>query len=153
MNLCCLGQLVRYRFAVHAFLLGLLLNLLTACQRESALAVIPTPVVCSDLLAGCTFSERGDHIRFLSPAAVLKPFKVEVTAPDADGVTMSFSMAGMQMGLNRYQLVNTAKQQWQAEIVLPLCIQGRSDWEFSVEMRSSQEQRVYVSHFVIAAKH
>lgn len=65
----------------------------------------------------------------------LQPFSLTV---EADGwqpqqLAVYFSMQGMEMGLNRFRLVQTGNV-WQGQAVLPVCTAQRSDWMASVFM-------------------
>ncbi|HYG14046.1 MAG TPA: hypothetical protein VD885_07875, partial [Methylophilaceae bacterium] len=46
----------------------------------------------------------------------------------------SFAMQGMEMGLNRYRLLRQPDGKWAAEVTLPVCVQGRSDWLMELEV-------------------
>ena len=60
-------------------------------------------------------------------------------------VHAGFAMRGMEMGFNRYQLIKTTDAKWVAEVTLPVCVQGRSDWEMTLIIVGAEQQ----SHFLV----
>jgi len=46
----------------------------------------------------------------------------------------SLLLRGMEMGFNRYRLLPDGPGSWQAEVLLPACIQGRKDWLMTLEV-------------------
>jgi hypothetical protein len=126
----------------NSFLVLIGLSLL-ACGPQSDPGQLPvsqlyTEAGC-DVLAGCRVSDVDAYIEVLfkvKPRA-LQPFPVVIRPVGMQAVktvTVSFSMRGMAMGLNRYALVHTAEDGWQGEVTLPVCVSGRTDWiaEFDV---------------------
>jgi hypothetical protein len=93
--------------------------------------VIPVP--CQDIVAGCGLAPAGLRVRFDRQPDALQRFKVYVELPEAPEVHASFNMRGMEMGFNRYRLLAEGAGRWQAEVMLPACIQGRKDWLMMVE--------------------
>ena len=84
----------------------------------------------------------------------LKRFQVEVDVADAyaqemDSVAVQFSMVGMNMGVNRFGLDNTAKRKWGGFAILPVCATGRADWLVNVEAQRGRD--VYVAEFAMTA--
>lgn len=47
---------------------------------------------------------------------------------------MAFSMPDMDMGANRYRLIAEASAGWHADITLPICMSGRTDWLADFEL-------------------
>jgi hypothetical protein len=88
------------------------------------------------------------EIRFASSPGALKPFVLEVAAPEAKAVAATFAMVGMDMGENRYQLVRTDAGPWRASVILPVCVAGRADWLMTLEV---DNRRVAVP-FVMAGR-
>ena len=68
------------------------------------------------------------EVRFSDTPSALKPFLLTVKAVGVQNVSASFSMASMEMGLNRYTLTPIAEGVWQGKVILPVCIAGRRDW-------------------------
>jgi hypothetical protein len=83
---------------------------------------------CPDIVAGCTLPLAEASIRFDRQPDALKPFRIAVSWPEAREVHASFQMRGMEMGFNRYKLVEAEPGKWLGEVMLPACIQGRKDW-------------------------
>ena len=70
-------------------------------------------------------------------ARVLRPFRVHVDVPAEAGVgevSAVFVMRGMKMGLNRYHFVDQGNNRWRADVTLPVCVSGRSDWIAELEL-------------------
>jgi hypothetical protein len=67
-------------------------------------------------------------VRFSETPRAMRPFLLEVDAPDAASVKADFSMVGMDMVRNRYDLLRTPEGRWRAQVVLPVCVSGRQDW-------------------------
>lgn len=43
-------------------------------------------------------------------------------------------MVDMDMGVNRYRLEPAGAGVWQANVVLPVCVAGRSNWIMTLEV-------------------
>jgi hypothetical protein len=70
--------------------------------------------------------------------SALKPFNVSLSSnAELDSVTVSLEMQGMDMGQNRYRMLKRADGSWQADITLPVCTSGRSDWVAGFEVQAS----------------
>lgn len=81
--------------------------------------------------SGCT--GRSDSlsasVRMASPRSALKPFNIALSGDAGlEAVTVNLEMQDMGMGQNRYRLLRTDDGSWQADITLPICFSGRSDW-------------------------
>lgn len=87
-------------------------------------------VRCPDPVAGCSFVSGGKPgaLRFSESPKVLQPFTLSVQAEGLDRAEAAFSMAGMDMGVNRYRLQQQPRGEWTAKVILPVCVTGRSDW-------------------------
>ncbi|MEE4376428.1 MAG: hypothetical protein V2J55_02805 [Candidatus Competibacteraceae bacterium] len=74
------------------------------------------------------------------PVRVLTPFPVtlQLDSPEAvppiRGIAVTFSMVGMSMGFNRFNLEQRNPQTWQGQAMLPVCSLGRTDWRIAVEV-------------------
>ena len=65
---------------------------------------------------------------------VMKPFTVSVETDAAlSNLHLKFRMKNMDMGMQRYALEQNKHGQWQADVVLPVCSLGRSDWTLTLE--------------------
>lgn len=98
---------------------------------------VQSPMRCEDVVAGCRIAGTAVHVAFDRVPQAMQPFQLRVDWPQARSVHASFSMQGMQMGMNRYRLLADGPGHWRAEIMLPACVQGRSDWV--VELESGAE--------------
>ncbi len=115
-----------------AALIGLILALIAAELYH----VLPhdenTPeiVSCPDLTRLCRFEVAGKpvELRFSAPPSGLHPFILQLHAPAAREVYASFIMRSMDMGFNRYRLLSGGAGNWQAQVLLPVCVSGRRDW-------------------------
>lgn len=87
-------------------------------------------ITCENPLAGCTFLHEGlpASIRFSTQPEALKPFLLSVSSPGLHKASVSFQMAGMDMGFNRYDLRHGADGSWTARVTLPVCTVSRVDW-------------------------
>lgn len=95
-------------------------------------------VSCTDIVAGCALPQEGARVRFDRQPDALQRFRVLVTGVKATGIHVSFRMQEMEMGLNRYQLLPDGSNGWQAEVMLPACIQGRKDWLVILEIEGDR---------------
>ena len=86
---------------------------------------------CPDLVTGCGDGKL--QVRFSQAPKVLQPFGIDLQLVEARAVHVSFAMNGMEMGLNRYRLVQQPDHSWHADVTLPVCVQSRSDWQALVE--------------------
>lgn len=112
-------------------------RVVSANKPTSAILALP----CPDLTLGCgnaSIQVKADHA-----PQVMRPFHLRVSNATANTLTNSiyvdFAMAGMSMGLNRYRLIQQADGSWQGEIILPVCVQGRSDWLMEVTVSSVKQ--------------
>ena len=91
-------------------------------------------LTCANLIEGCSDNEI--TVQFDHAPKVLQPVNVVITSKDAVEVHASFAMPGMAMGLNRYRLTHANSTVWQADVTLPVCVQGRSDWQALIEIKT-----------------
>lgn len=119
-------------------------------------------VDCQPVGTLCTASDKRHRIalRLDSELGYLKPFSIEVEVggfgPAAiEGITVTFTMTGMDMGLNRFRLqpVDTSgiPTRYQGQGMLPVCVTGRSDWQALVEVRT--EDARYQARFDFNVTH
>jgi len=88
---------------------------------------------------GCTASHEALSVRVVmgTPRQALKPFPVQLRVErgqSVDSVTVAFLMKDMEMGQNRYRLIGDGSSSWLANVTLPLCVSGRSDWVAEFEL-------------------
>ncbi|MDT8387656.1 MAG: hypothetical protein RQ736_09085 [Thiogranum sp.] len=120
--------------------------LLTACDRqpdqEAASISLPADASC-DVAPGCSVAINDFSVDFLigpEPRA-LRSFAVRARIPDDASITaiaVEFVMVDMQMGMNRYRLVPQSNRTWRADVTLPVCVSGRSDWIAQFELLSHE---------------
>jgi hypothetical protein len=108
-----------------------LFSLLAACAPTGS-----PPAPCADPTAGCAITLAGQSypVFFTERPGVLRPFTVQVTAPQAKRVAVKLSMQGMDMGENRTALEPTLAGHWLGQVTLPVCVSGRSDWVLRLEV-------------------
>jgi hypothetical protein len=100
----------------------------------------PPPIVvnmrCPDPLAGCA-AQVGPHavsVGVVGELRPLKPFQVWVKAAGARAVDASFTMVGMNMGLNQYRLRPDGAGVFRARVTLPICVSGRREWLMTLDI-------------------
>lgn len=91
-------------------------------------------VACEDMTLSCASSMF--VVRFFDEPKAMRPLHLELTSlsREVKNIHASFSMKGMDMGFNRYRLIHVARDKWEAELTLPACVQGRSDWQMLIEL-------------------
>ena len=134
----------RYRYGLLAA--GILLAA-AMWSRHQQPPVPATVLACADLQQGCVDDRQRLKIRFDRAPHSLQPFRLSIEAPQATAVFASFAMRGMEMGLNRYRLLQQPDGRWTAEVTLPVCVQGRSDWLMLVEVMETDGERRYRLEF------
>jgi len=118
-----------------------LLPLLAACTPSAGDAVNGAEP-CADPTATCVLGngmslQTRDVPRTLTPLRVtLRDVPVQVTA-----VRIEAGMAGMVMPPVSAELRNAGPSEWQGELVLPYCSQGRSDWLWTLVTRVGSGER------------
>lgn len=106
---------------------------------------------CTDILSGC--GNDLFKLKFLNSPQVMKPIRLQLETANARQVYASFAMERMEMGLNRYHLLKQADSDlWFAEVTLPVCVQGRSDWVVELEIKTQLETMHYQIPFKVDAK-
>lgn len=135
----------------------LLSVLLVGCDgsppTDRPLTVLSVEPGC-DMLRGC---EAGDSnlavlLSFEAPPRALKPFPIQlrqIRGQSAESVSVSFAMEGMDMGLNRYRMVSDAAGRWTANVTLPVCASGRSDWLATFELTTTARRVRIPAAFVL----
>lgn len=112
-------------------------------QRANSPAnILPAETIaCADVGKGCLVD--GIKLRFDHMPQVMKPFHLSAESANATEFHASFAMRGMEMGLNRYRLLKQANGLWTAEVVLPVCVRGRSDWLMLLEVQTPDGLKRY----------
>lgn len=109
----------------------------------------PTPAVsralmadptCSPATQGCVIKSEALSmtLQFGGLVKPLTPFPVilKLTGPNAhivSKVTLDFSMPGMDMGINRFDLRRRQDGVWEGQVRLPACNMGHTDWQVEVQ--------------------
>jgi hypothetical protein len=129
----------RFKWLVKAAACSLLIFAIVAVYYaqsqyfRTALNDVPIEhMTCNDLVRGCDVDDV--HIRFDRQTQVMQPFHLEIKTAEAEHIYARFTMVGMQMGFNRYRLLHQTSGVWFAEIVLPVCVESRSDWLMDIEI-------------------
>lgn len=127
-------------------------SLLGACEQRSDDLSPATALSLAqpcNVRSGCV-AEVEDFALALSmgpEVRPLKPFAVDVErqrGPSIDSMTVAFDMKAMDMGSNRYRLIETGDG-WHANVTLPVCMSGRSDWIADFEiLAEGQRYRLQV---------
>ncbi len=130
------------------FLGGLLLAGVLAWYQDSsrsAIQVIDIP--CIDISQGCGNSILR-VVTDIKPQ-VMKPFNLtlNLNGSGADEIEVDFAMQEMAMGLNRYHLIARSANAWVAQVVLPVCVQGRSDWLMQISLNQESKRTRYQLKF------
>jgi hypothetical protein len=109
-----------------------------APESPHAVTQLPLEQPC-DVRQGCSGGDESLAVKlvFSDRPRALQAFPVRVEIENRappDSVSVAFSMAGMDMGLNRYRLQQDSNGVWHADVTLPVCISGRSDWLADVDL-------------------
>jgi len=100
----------------------------------AAVSILP----CADIRQSCG-NERFT-VRFSEAPQVMMPLHLNLHMNRDEAIKnihVDFAMQRMEMGLNRYRLIQGNQSgDWQAEVTLPVCVQGRSDWNMLVEIET-----------------
>ena len=103
---------------------------------------IAQTVSCPDLSRLCRFEVAGKpvELRFSAPPSGLHPFTLQLQAAGAHEIYASFIMRSMDMGFNRYHLLPSGAGNWQAQVLLPVCVSGRRDWVLTLTIDGKQAE-------------
>jgi hypothetical protein len=93
---------------------------------------------CDAAQGPCEFraGELGLTLHLVPPVQSLRPFDIhlQVDGVQPRQVVLTFTMADMDMGLNRFVL-RPGDGDWRGRAVLPICTQSRNDWLATVTVR------------------
>ena len=96
---------------------------------------------CVDITQSC--GNEVFTVQFDEAPQVMKPLHLHVHINRAEAVKsihVDFAMQNMEMGFNRYRLIQASQSgDWQAEVTLPICVQGRSDWNMLLEIEAGKK--------------
>ena len=110
-------------------------------------------VACADIAHSCGNTKFS--VRFKEVPQVMKPLNLifsSIGPEQIQNIHANFAMKGMEMGFNRYQLIKVGQHTWQAEVTLPVCVQGRSDWEMLIEMDAEEGKQRFLVPFLAAKR-
>lgn len=140
------------------FMLCCVAAVLAACDPHSSVNSLPHRSVelaadC-DPLQACRLedAELSAVIRMGPDIHALRPFPIQLNSNNDLGIeqiTVSFSMRGMDMGSNRYRLETDGQGAWQAQVILPICVSGRSDWLADFEVRKADQSLQFSIPFIL----
>lgn len=107
---------------------------------------------CNPLNEPCTVQGEDIAITLQLKGQVqpLQAFYFEVDVEGANSVTaeevsIRFDMKDMSMGYNRFEATRQTENIWRGQTILPLCTQGRQDWQVTVSVLGNS--RPYVGIF------
>ena len=96
---------------------------------------------CVDITQSC--GNQVFTVQFDEAPQVMTPLHLNVhlnRAAAVKNIHVDFAMQDMEMGLNRYRLIQSNQSgDWQAEVTLPICVQGRSDWNMLLEIEAGKK--------------
>lgn len=109
---------------------------------------------CNNYTDGCTFSneKRQMRIKFIGEVRTMKSFSVSTKFENfnsgIDNVSVTFKMKSMDMGLNKFSLnrqdiSNGISELWLGNVLLPVCVSKRSDWEMQLNIET--ENNIYLA--------
>lgn len=106
-------------------------------QQDEVLFQAMTVSPCQPVDRKCNAMFSDAVLQFeLSSPVVMTPFIAKIiTHADVSEIYLQFRMKNMDMGVQRYRLVNDGNGLWRSEVVLPVCSLGRSDWIATLEVK------------------
>jgi hypothetical protein len=135
--------------------LAVALSVLSCDKGGDAMPATPLQLSPScDVKTGCVAAADDLSLQFsMGPdLRALAPFPVRVEVQGArrvDSITVTFAMQGMDMGMNRYQLISDGADRWLGNVTLPVCSSGRSDWLAGLEVTTKGRRFAVEVPFVI----
>ena len=108
---------------------------------------------CADINQSC--GNEIFTVQLAEAPQVMKPLHLNLHINRAEAVKsihVDFAMQNMEMGLNRYRLIQASQSDaWQAEVTLPICVQGRSDWNMLLEIEAGKKIQRFKLPFSVKA--
>jgi hypothetical protein len=102
--------------------------------------------ICKDPAFTCVLG-NGMSLQTQTKPRVLESITVSVrdVSTSATAVRLEATMAGMSMPPVAVDLRGSGPSEWSGQLVLPICSQGRSDWQWTLITRvGSGEQRTTI---------
>lgn len=134
-----------------ALLLGIAVGVLAPRWRAwldggaGPLTLLTADPACRPLGAPCAAADRdlGITVRLGQSVRPLVAFPVEVrlsgpAAAAVRGVEAHFAMVDMDMGLTRFALTPLPDGSWHGQALLPVCSNGRSDWQLRLRVQTAE---------------
>jgi len=122
----------------------IVVGLLAACGQANEGG---SPIdMCNDPASTCVLS-NGMSLQTRQTPAVLTPIDVIVrdVSTSVTSVRLEASMAAMSMPPVGVDLRSSGPSEWSGQLILPVCSQGRSDWQWTLVTRvGNGEQRTTV---------
>ncbi|MFM1911728.1 MAG: hypothetical protein RJB18_1119 [Pseudomonadota bacterium] len=110
-------------------------------------------LTCVDITQSC--GNEVFTVQFDEAPQVMNPLHLNLHLNRAEAVKsihVDFAMQDMEMGLNRYRLIQSNQSgDWQAEVTLPICVQGRSDWNMLLEIEAGKKIQRFKLPFSVKA--
>ncbi|MDN0084421.1 hypothetical protein QU487_16925 [Crenobacter sp. SG2305] len=107
--------------------IGLITHYLLNKSAQAA-ELPPQTLSCGVLTEGCALP-GGGTLRLAAAPSYRIPFELRLAGVSAkQAPSVEFSMVGMDMGFNRYRLVEDGLGGWRAKVTLPVCTSGGHDW-------------------------
>lgn len=126
------------------FIVVLALTTFTLWRWQTEQKTPVTTINCADIVKGC--GNQLIQIHFDQIPQTMQPFRLQINTASTSGIKeihASFTMQGMDMGLNRYRLLPQTNGVWMANVTLPVCTQGQSDWRMTVELQTTTTTEQY----------
>lgn len=126
-----------------------LTGLITTCLLCGCGAPSDSPArleLCKDPSQACVLS-NGMSLQTRTTPAVLQPIDVTVrdVSTSVTSVRLEASMAGMSMPPVGADLRGSGPSEWSGQLILPVCSQGRTDWQWTLVTRVGDgEQRTSI---------
>lgn len=108
---------------------------------------------CNIIKKECFFSisDKQFQVSLVGMVRTMKPFIILVHQNNFEaeagnkvrGISVEFSMSSMNMGVNRFKLINKNEikppPKWQGKILLPVCVSKRVDWNILVSLETEKD--------------
>ena len=138
---------MKSRFYIFLAVLVLVMSWLLTHNLSKAKPPLIAYLACADITKSC--GNDLFTVRFAEQPQAMRPLHFILHLNQAISpaqIHVDFAMKGMAMGLNRYRLVHV-NDDWQADVTLPVCVQGRSDWEMLVEIEAEGGVKRFIVPF------
>lgn len=116
-----------------SFLVSIVILFLAACNGEEqrrSVSIAANDCDAAQQRCEVTFDGLTASLALQQGLVPLKPFSIGARIEgdqEIEWVHLEFQMVGMEMGLNRYRLLEDGDG-WRGEATLPVCTSARADW-------------------------